>query len=239
MSSLIYSGAEAFDPALHLALAGYWRSSYSASPWTGTASAGGTSSAQDLTEATNPPSTDTAVNGKVPANFDGTNDQLTGDDTLETYINASAESGWALVYVDAISTNDASWSQNDCIVATDASGRWGVYLKSGAGTTVGFAHFDGAADDTVETTIATGVWQFVQWKYDGTNIKIRVNGGAWASAAADAVDDRSYAAKVGVSPGGQFFDGKILEIGLTDVTLADATFDQIRAYVTRRYGLSV
>lgn len=217
-----------------LSLTLFNRASFSASPWAGTASAG-VSGTKSLTEATNPPSVGSAVNSLTPADFDGTNDILNLSGTLATYATASAYSGWALVYVDAISTNAASSFDNDAILSTTGGAAVAIYLKSTG--VVGFRHFGGTSGELALTrTFTTGTWQLVQWKYDGTNAKLRVNGGTRGSVAPDALAATTNPVAIGQNyAGAQFLDGKILEIGLTNTAISDANEDKILAYARTRY----
>lgn len=229
----------AFTPA-SLALTGWWRISFSGSPWVGVASAG-TSGSNNLTEATNPPTATGTLNSLTLADFDGTNDQL-GGGAFTTYYDADGYSGWALVFVDTITTNSGSSFLNDAIVA-DTGGIHEIFLTdNGAGTVnVGISHYNGTTFPTAQATFATGAWKLVQWKFDGTNIKIRVNNGAWSSTAAGGNLDAS-GANLRVSGNYNatvFTDQKFAEIGLADLVLSDADFENIRAYTNTRYALSL
>jgi hypothetical protein len=224
----------AFDPAT-LTLTGWWRGSYSGSPWTGTASAG-SSGSRDLTEATNPPGTGSAVNGFTPADFDGTNDVLTNATAISTLLSASAWSMWALVNLDAINTNNADVWLNDPIL-NDSGAFWGVHLKSGG--TVHAYQWDGASK-SVSETVSTGGWALVQAKYNGTNLLLRVNSGSWQSAAAGNISTLTGTLRAGVTPtGGHALDGKVLELALAASALSDANFDNVKSYVNSRYALSL
>ncbi len=226
--------AAAFSPAT-LSLTGWWRASYSGSPWTPTASAGSSGSNGNLSEATNPPSTGSAVNGLTPADFDGTNDLLEGANSLDTFINVNAHSGWALLNIDAISTDNADPAENPAIATGVSAAHFVVSLRS-SGLAV-LHHFGSTA---ITAAFSTGAWQLVQWKYDGTNYKIRVNSGAWSSGAAS--DLASVAANLRVGQnydGSKRLDGRMLELALTDTTLSDANFDNVKSYVNSRYALSL
>lgn len=218
-----------FDRAT-LALTAFLKN-YSGSPWAGTAS-GGTSASNSFTEATNAPTAD--ADG---ANFDGTNDILTAGGTLATYATATAYAGWALVYVDAISTNAASSFNNDAILSTTGGAAVVIYLKSTG--VVGLRHFGGSSGELALTTaFSTGTWQLVQWKYNGTNAKIRVNGGAWASVAPDALAATSNPVALGRNfDGAQFLDGKIKELALSKTAFTDDEFDDILDDVRADYSL--
>jgi hypothetical protein len=225
-----------------LSLTGFWKASYSGSPWVGSES-DGISGSNDLSEATNPPSTGAAINGLTPADFDGTNDKLTAEGTLDTYLNADEYSGWALINVDAIGTDVSDTTQiyeNDCVLSTQPSAYWMIYLRSSG--LVGIGHYAGGAFYKVVTAaISTGSWALVQWKYNGTEITIRVNDGAWATpVAAGSITLLENVLALGVNyNAGHCFNGKVLEVATSDVALSDDQFDSVLDDVRSTYGLAL
>src|SRR5690606_13622046 len=111
-------------------LTGFWRGSFSGSPWVGTASAG-SSGTRDLTEATNPPSTGAAQNGYVPADFDGTNDVLGNATAMSTLLTASGYYYWALFELDAITGTLADSSAfSNAAVWSDSGGFLGMHMTT-------------------------------------------------------------------------------------------------------------
>lgn len=233
------SGGPVFDPAT-LALTGWWRASYPGSgTWSGTASAG-SSVANGLLEVINAPSVGTAVNSLDPASFDGVNDKLAGA-AFSTFATDSAYGGWALIKVASIGTDAAAPSlyDNDNVWSNGAYA--GLVLRDdGGGTvTVTLFHFDGGQKG-VAANFTTGAWQLVQWKYDGTNIKIRVNGGSWSSTAAGTLADLSSTFSLSASyDGTAHLDADVLEVGLIDSALSDANFDNVLSYARSRYALAL
>lgn len=233
------SGAPpAFDMTA-LALSGWWRADYAGSPWTPTASAGTSGSNGNLTEGTNPPSVGTpALNGLDTADFDGTNDQISPGGNAGTFFDAEAFSGWILFNADAVDTDSATTYANDCLITTGPSAYFIVYLRSSGEIGIRFV---ASGEAIVTSTFTIGVWTLVQWKYDGVNIKLRVDGGTWESTACTGVfGDPSNTLHFGrnYAPDA-FFDGQIAEIGLADIVLSDGNFNNIKAYVNTRYGLAL
>lgn len=214
--------APAFDPAT-LSLSGYWEAPYTGSPWVGLTSAG-TSLGKDLAEGTNPP---TAVDGE--ADFDGTNDQLVGA-AMSNFITDAAYSGWALVNVDAIATDSTPVPFDNDAIVSDSSSRWFVYLRSSG--LVGLQHQQSTTADRiiVTTTFSTGAKKLVQWRYDGVNIQIRVNDGAWQSTAAASLltDGMAGAFNVGRNyNAGRLLNGKMHALATSKVCLTDEQFDNV------------
>lgn len=224
-----------FDPAT-LALTAWWRASYTASPWVGTASAG-SSGSRDLTEATNPPSVGSALNGFTPADCDGSNDILTNATTLTNYITNTAYFGWCLFMFDAATGGTGTFGSPNLIA--DNAGFWGVAVYDDTGTKkIDAWHWDGSAKRSTDT-ISTGAWTLVCWRYDGTNIRLKVNSASVQVNAAGSVSTLTGTMEAANGFSGFYFDGKIAEIGLMASAESDARFDDIKAYINNRYGLSL
>ena len=232
------SSASVFDPAT-LSLTGWWRGSFSASPWVGTASAG-SSGTRDLTEGTNAPASGSAVNGFNPADFDGTNDELSNATTMGTLLSASAWMAWVLFWADGIDTSnaDATAYNNDALIC-DAGQFWGIHLRNTP--TVQIYQWDGAAKVNAHA-ISTGAWNLICARYDGTNLRSSLNGGAITSLAAGNITTTTHALKVGENAAGSpsYLDGKILDIGMMASAGSDANITtDIKAYVNSRYNLAL
>jgi hypothetical protein len=217
-----------------LAVEGWWRASYSASPWVGTESAAA-SSGRNLTEGTNPPATGSAINSLVTADFDGTNDRLNGA-ACSTFMTVSAYSGWALVNLDAINTNNTSnYFLNDIILATTGTAEWCVYLRS-SGPTVGVTNTNAAG---AAAAISTGGWALVQFRFGSGTTEIRVNSGSWVTASQSNVSSLAANLAVGDCAASGFLDGRIADIGLLKTRLDDTAFNNLKSYINSRYGLSL
>lgn len=239
------SGTAVFDPAT-LTLNGWWRADYASSPWVGVASAGSSGTAgRDLTEATNAPSTGAAQNGKTPADFDGTNDIL-GGANLSTYCNAGAGSVWVLFRADTSVAAAAAGSPfADPFLVGQLGGSVTMCLSyalpGGPGSeTFRAGIYDGVSWKEVSIAQATGAYCLAQMKWNGTNLYARKNSGAWSNIACGNVDTMAVAITVGQDyAASQYFDGRILEIGMAPSALSDANFTSIVSYVNSRYGLSL
>jgi len=227
--------AATYDPAV-LSLTGWWRASYDGSgTWSGTASAG-SSGTHGLLEIINKPAAGTAVNGRTPATFDGVNDFL-GGSAFSTYATGTAYGGWALIKIASISTNNAAPSLYDNVTVWSNGAYGGLVLRSN--NTVTLFHFDGGQQG-VAASFTTSAWQLVQWKYDGTNGKIRVNAGSWSSTAMGTLADLTstfYLSKR--YDGTADFGGDVLDVGLIDSAPSDATFDNILLYARSYHALAL
>lgn len=224
-------------------LTGWWRgdgaTEYSPSTWTGTASAG-SSGSRDLTEATNPPAAGTTQNGHTPADFDGTNDLLANATAISTLLSASAWFAWCLFLADAIDTvlPLSGTFANDALIC-DSGGFWGFNLGGAGANELHVWQWDGAVKGNAHT-VATGSYNLIVARYDGTNIRSKLNSGAISSAAAGNISTTTGTFRAGSNYNGlQFFNGRILEAGLMASAGSDALFDDIKAYINNRYALSL
>jgi hypothetical protein len=226
-----------FDPGT-LSLTGWWRANYSASPWTGTASAG-TSGSHDLSEATNPPTTGTTVNGFTPARFNGTNQILNAGTTVPNFIGLNKVSGWAVGKVTDVSSPRAFWINLPGIT---------VYPRcfNNAGSPIfKFSLNNDAVGSPVSTAFTLSAWQLFTWRYDGANSQCGVNaapgsaGGGSTSAYSTNLTQPSETPIVGRSNGSTFYVQDMLEVAITNIALTDQNFADIKSYVNARYGLSL
>jgi len=235
--SFLKSSEAVYDPAV-LSLTGWWRASYSGSPWAGTASAGG-SDLIELAEATDPPATGAAVNGYTPADFDGTNDLLTANAASNALFGGSG-SFVCLLYADAAVTDGGAGTfyQYGTLFSdpTNAEACFGLsnsgFIASVLDSTVNYIE--------ASTACATGGWHLAQCKFDGSNLKVRVDSGSWSSVGFSTFTPITPSNhQAGKSYGGSYFNGRILEIMTADSALADGDFDNIKSYVNSRYALSL
>lgn len=229
------SAFEFWSPA-SLALSGWWRASYAGLPWSGNASAGA-SAGRNLTTTGNDPTTGTAQGGFTPADF-ATTKYIASGVANNVFFGASG-SVFALIYARTAPAHNATAYANGNLFSdnTNAETTFGV-TSSGLNACV----YDGGGyKELTGPACSTGAWHLAQFKFDGTNLKARVDGGAWSSTACASPPyltpsnpqvGRSYANAIQ-------FDGLILEIGAANSAVADASFDKMRSYCAQRYGVSV
>jgi len=236
--------AGTYNPAV-LALTGWWRD-MGGSPWTGVASAG-TSGSNGATEATNPPSAGTSLNGHVTSNFDGTNDHINMSGTEDTYLNNTDGSGWVLFNADTATADaGAGVRQNNPQFFADNNGVMGVGFS-----TAGIHLFvvDGS-NGTTEKVIAcaTGGWHLLQFKfhYPTLDMRLRLDNGSWQQTTAGfgtglstTLSGNTCASGGKLGASSPFFDGRIADMGISDTFISDTDFDNIRTYINARYSLAI
>ncbi len=219
-----------FEPT-SLALTGYWRANYTGAPWVGTASAG-TSGSQDLTIGDAAPSTGSAVNGYTPADFDGTDDELIFEGTIDTYFSSSLLSAWFLIWFD---TADSQ------IVYDSSDSRINIFKTTAEG--VGISYNNG--DAVPIRACATGAWKLVTVRANGSNVAVGVNeapgaaGGASSVVHAGTLSSLTGTLTFGTTFGAGQLNAKVLEVGFSDIALTDQNFTDIKTYCNARYGLSL
>ena len=234
-----------FDPAT-LSLSAWYRTDYPGSPWTSTASAGSSGSADSLTEATNPPGS-FFVNGKDTADFDGTNDRLAASSCPFSDLTGTISFA-ALINFDAIANaiNSANPYEDTCLFV-DVDGAFGVAVADDTGTKKlrGFA-YTGAAYDIVDLTTAsfgTGAWIaiFAEYNKGATTFSGGTNNDTFASGTANG--SYSFAGKamrVGTNYNqtSDFLDGKVAELMWATSDTITTNRANIRSYFNSRYAVS-
>jgi hypothetical protein len=222
-----------------LPLTGWWRSSYSGSPWVGMASAG-MSKGRDLAELTNAPVVSTALNGFTPAGFDGMNDKLGSSLPITSYVSPAAwevhgifSADSAIPYVAAV-----PYSFPALISSTGAVAFVSFYVAfSSAGVMAG--HYDGATFKEVVSACGTGGLHAFQAWFDGATLNLIVDGGAPAApvAAGPATFPVGTMVNVGANHNNTaMFDGRIVELLTSDKLLGAGGRAGVRAYFNTRYG---
>jgi hypothetical protein len=208
-----------------LALTGWWRASYAGSPWTGTASTW-TSGSNNLTEATNPPSAGTAVNGFAPATFDGSNDKLTAGGTAATYCTTTSYTWLCMFFV------ASAPSQADTIgFWQDSAGNLGMGFDTDGVTAMGF---DTGAK-TTNKSCSANAWHMAMCKLDSGTLYAGADCVWGSGTTCGAIASLGSAMRLGVSFASNFFTGSIMELLATDIVLTDNQIAQYYSYLKTRY----
>lgn len=230
--------AGAIDPAT-LSLQGWWRASFTASPWVGTSSAG-SSGSRDLTEATNPPSVGAALNGFTPASFDGTNDQLTTAVVNSTFLSTSA--GFILCLFNATSAaadaGAAGYFNNPGLVSDIGGSSSPMLTYSTSGVRLGT--FNGSDFNSVAAAASTGAWHVGIGRWDSTTIEVGVDGGPFTTLARTVSLDGAGGMGVGRDDNAAlFFNGLIAEVMMAQFRPSDAEVAGLVGYLRSRYAITL
>lgn len=232
------AGASVFDPAT-LTLTGWWRASYTGSPWTPTASAGSSGSNGNLTATLlEIPATGSSVNGYTPPDFDGTDDRLANANSTDTFVDEAAWSVSLLFYGDTAAAHSAGAAYSDEALVSDVGNGFFYVTFTTDGVVAG--HYDGVAFQEIVKAASTGAWHKVHAWYDGTNLNLEVDGSAATPVAAGNGFSTfgGGALRVGTNyDATAFFDGKILEVMTATSNLGSTARTNISSYWASRYGV--
>jgi hypothetical protein len=231
------------DPAT-LSLTGWWEPDFAASPWAGVASAG-SSGGRDISEGSTPPTVGSAVNGHNPADFDGTDDVLVGAvGSMTAMIAVSAYSTAMVIKADTMDTSNfesGSPHADRLILGVHTSGTWGVGVgvTSGAVKTVFAFHYDGTDRIMATAPMSSGAYHRVQTWYDGTNIRISVDGVAGVTSPTAAnVNSLGSIFRMGTNYiATNFFDGQVAEVIVANTNLGATNRAKLDAYFRDKYAL--
>lgn len=128
---------------------------------------------------------------------------------------------------------------------------------------IGCSLFDssvGTYDKVINIACGIGAYHLAQFKWDGTNLKGRLDSNSWVSIACGPVNF-NYVPAIPPGPSGAvgasnmvvglaygttnandvtgYFKGRILELGTSNTTISDTDFDNIKNYCNSRYRLSL
>ena len=231
------AGGAAFAPAT-LTLQGWWRASFSASPWVGVASNGGSGS-RNLTEATNPPSAGSALNGLNPADFDGSNDRLGSSDAMDQFVTSSAGMFAVLFNADAAAADAGATLayNNPSFIAHNVTAE--VYFTfSDSGGRLGC--YNGSDQNSFAAACGTAAWHMAVGTWDSSTLYLSIDGGSFTtlsrtmslSAAGALATGRDYDSTA-------FFNGRIAELMAGAFTATAGTVSNLRNYFNSRYALSL
>lgn len=231
------NSAPSFDPAA-LSLDLWLRGSFSASPWVPTSSAGGSGSAGNFAEATNPPAPGTAENGFTPAVFDGVTSVLVNANPISTNITA-AQWGAAVLFYANSALVASSPAYNDAVLIGDGLGFWGLYIN--ASGVVAYQTDGVGAQATAPSSVSFGAWHLAIGWFDGININLDVDGVLSTPVAAGNVNNITGGGQTGISAGGTPYDGRLMEVMATKGAefASPSTRANLRAYVSSRYAMTI
>lgn len=174
----------------------------------------------------------TGSNGKAAMDFDGTSDflrRVTG--SIDDFVNAASYTTWVVFNGDAFNTdtttfnNDALWS--------DGSGYMGLMLDATSGMAI--YNDDGAADE-VYTPVSVGTWYVAEARHEAGTIYVSKNGGADASIASGNTSNLADDLVVGRNFSSAFFDGKMHEFVIFDVSKTNGERSTGRSNINVHYA---
>lgn len=178
-------------------------------------------------------------NGTACVDFDGTNDLLTNG-ALSGFIAAGAYTLFVVFRADAISTGagDATAYDNDGPIG-DSSANFGLFVRNAPSDQAVAYNWDGSSD-VVALSCATATWHAAEQRHESGTLYARLHGTAEGSAASGNTMALTSNVRLGTvyATANQYFDGQIAEVVVYNRALSLSERQQVRAYLTARYGLA-
>lgn len=180
------------------------------------------------------------VNGHPTVEFDGVDDYMNaGVATLADIVDADAYTMFVVGYVKLASSNDATVSNNECLICDKSGAKFGLFMKSAP--TLHVMNNDGSEDsasitfDTLEFAVITAV-------HDGTgNIQVKKNDGVsaiTATASSGTTADLTNFIQLGANPAvTAFFNGQIAEVIVYPGVLTSQAQTWVCDYLRTKYDL--
>lgn len=226
----VIASAATFDPST-LSPTGWWRGSYSGSPWVKTSTTGA-----NLTQPTGTltPATGAAVDTFTSADCDGTDDYLMeSTNGFSWYIAASA--GTILIPFRAdVASAAAANLYDDPSLLSDTNNAFSMTFSSGG---VGVAFYDGASWKGTRVAASATAWHMAKVRWNGSSVEVGVDSGAMSSTASSSLAVAVSNMSVGraIISASAYFNGQIMEVFMKDTTLTNADISNYYSYLKARY----
>jgi hypothetical protein len=184
------------------------------------------------------PAQGSALNGHGVADFTPSSSQsIYNSLDISNFISPTAYTVSFLVYARNPIAPAATIYNGVLLAGTNDStnASWGI-----AWSTLGVNawHYDGAYKYTGWVAMSANAWHRIDVRYDGTNLKIRVDGGAWTSVAAGTAIFGSHTIYIGRNYNNVYADMKIAEFMTATSVISDTDLASTRtSYQFARYGV--
>lgn len=231
------AGAAVFNPAT-LPFSAWHKLPFSAPPWAGNASAGGSGSVSAGTVGADP-TVGAALNGKNTIAFNGA-EALVESVNVSTLFSAGAGTFFCLFNATSIPTGSGVDYQDGTFLQ-DAGNQDQTFGLTTTGLSASILNTAGSAYVRLNVAFsATSSWHLFQAKWDGTNLRARVDSGAWSSTPAGNTGFAGSAApRIGMSGYTNNFTGLMAEQACAASTISDTDCDNYKSYVNSVYSLAL
>lgn len=190
------------------------------------------------------------VNGNSVLRFDNSDDNFFVTDRSGTTAGSNVSAATLLgagdyTYILALSILSASQTSGSTYanhrVLGDSGGYLGLYVKNIDGGTCylqGYS-YDSGGDKHADIAVNKGEFLVVTVKHDGSNVKIRVNGGAWTSVASG--DAASASSAMAVSYPGTPYNCNmdLVQLAMYSAAMADADILSVEQYMGASIGVTI
>jgi hypothetical protein len=166
------------------------------------------------------------------ADFDGLNDYLTDNvSSLASYLSAS---GWGIhmrALIRSVPADPGAGSRYLIGALLADGGANFVLAPHSGGVTLECADGIGAAS-TLTVACGTGVWRDIQARYNGTQLQLRVDGGAWSSQTYGSIGNLAFVLRMGANYNASVAcDVQVKGLLTTAYSPTDAEANGIRSYL--------
>jgi hypothetical protein len=182
--------------------------------------------------------------GSTPiVTLDGVDDEMQRTLAVTSIISASAYTVYAVLRLDAqpdvgSDLADSASYDNDGVIGDATWGGWAMNLRR-TGPRVQVGHYQGLWPAT-GVNVSTGTWYRVRWKYDGTNITLKVGGSSVASVAATNVNTGAILStliKIGTNYSGSDFGAfSLANLMVYNIATSAGDDTNIDGYLAGRFG---
>jgi hypothetical protein len=202
-------------------------------PWNGTAS-GGSSGSHDFDGSSASLGPDFGLHPSADLTPGSNNYLQDNTDTVDDLINASAFTLQWIISFDAFSASDSSPDNEPALFVDGVNGYFRVTASASGVRTCIF----GGTNTGYNGPLSTATKYCIQTKYDGTTVKIRVNGGTWTTATSTNISNLTARPRIGTNiSANKFIDGQLAQFIAWDSTLSDGNLDALYADAQANYGV--
>lgn len=243
---LRFAASALWTPA-SLALTGWYRdypNFTGIEPWRGSVSLG-PSGARTLYHGASSPSSGNFLNSHQTATFDGvvnsTNALEGSGEQMQDYFTATAWSFWALVYPTAAPAPAGDPRFDPGISDDSGGGFWSLNISSNGAE---MSQVGNGVLVTVTRPCGINAWHLIQTYFDGTNVGARVDSGAWATLPCGPMGNPPWTGatnyfRLGTSIPNNHFTGQMADVGVSNVAIGRAAFDNVKTYINNQYHLAL
>lgn len=238
MLAMLGSTAAPFDPTT-IPWSDWRTPNFPGLPWPGTASAGSSGSSVEGASVfgnTTAPIAGRIINGFTSARYSSGAKGSSAGNAGGHHISPSQYAISTLFYAETLGASGGATPYAEAFLYGEFSG-YG-FQKTISADGVKVSRFNGATWDSRVVACGAGAWHLADVRFSAGILEIAIDGGAWVPFAFG----NATSSGAGPATGGAIYniasgtDFDLVERGVADVTLDDATFIGWRSYLDLKYG---
>lgn len=157
-----------------------------------------------------------------------------------SFVTTTAKNIVIAVKVNSADVDTGVAYTNRAIVA-EGSGYFGLHVTDqggGVNLTARAFNFSGGAQQEATITFAKSTWVVLTFSHQSSTVRVRVNGGAWASTASGATDDIGQPLILGSSAYNPVSDLEVVHMMVMNTTQTDASLGFCEQWIATELGLT-